>query len=253
VYRSTGDLSSWEQLPNAPWHRRHTFGIGKIDSTVYIFGGDHLYNEFDVWRTNDGQTFEQVTESLDNTIGRRLLYGACVHNNKLFVLGGQSALDHESVLTDVWVSDDGANWSQIARDKQFLGKNISGAVASFNGRIWVVGGGKYANDDAGKSWTNHIYSSKDGKNWRREKDAPWSGRQYHDVYVWDNKLWVVGGHNGKNLADIWYMKRDGKWVKFETPPGFEARHATALAEYNNQLVIACGNYHNDCWVIKRVY
>jgi leucine-zipper-like transcriptional regulator 1 len=194
-----------------------------------------------------------VSESLDTTVGRRLLYGATVHNNKLFVLGGQTALTHESYLSDVWVSDNGVNWSQIANDKEFLGKNISGAVASFNGKLWVIGGGKYEHPDISERWTNHVYSSEDGINWVREKDAPWSGRQYHDLCVWDNKLWVVGGNNGENLSDIWYMKTDGEWVNVETPAEFEPRHATALAEYNNQLVIVCGNYHNDCWVVERVY
>lgn len=198
IYRSKGDLSTWKKLPNAPWHGRHTFGIAKITSILYIFGGDYLHNVF-----------------------------------------------------DVWLSPDGIIWKRIATNKAFLGKNISGSVVSFHGKIWVIGGGYYDHFDPSIRWTNHIYSSPNGKNWTRQPDAPWAGRQYTDVCVWDNKLWMVGGNNGTNLADIWYMEKDGTWVQFEVPAEYVGRHATAVGVYRNKLVITCGNYHNDCWVIEK--
>jgi len=36
VFRSSGDLSQWERLEDAPWRGRHTYGIGKIDSTIFV-------------------------------------------------------------------------------------------------------------------------------------------------------------------------------------------------------------------------
>lgn len=252
VYRSSGDLTQWERLPDASWEGRHTYGIGKKDSTLFIFGGDILSTIFDVWKSVDGINFTPVSQDLGSLLGPRILYGACAHNSKLYIMGGQSGLGMDSAVTDVWMSANGGIWRQIAKDLPFLGKNISGSVTSFNGRIWVVGGGYYRSNDLFQRYTNSVYSSSDGVNWKREPDAPWTPRQYGDLCVWNNRLWMVGGYNEQNLSDIWYMTADGDWHKFETPPEFDPRHASGVGVYNDKLVIVCGNYHNDCWVIEKL-
>jgi hypothetical protein len=39
---------------------------------------------------------------------------------------------------------------------------------------------------------NDVWSSADGSNWVRHiEHAPWCPRSYHDVAVFDNKLWVL--------------------------------------------------------------
>lgn len=251
VYRSTGDLTEWEQVHDAPWVGRHTYGIGKLDSNLYIFGGDHLSEVFDVWKTVNGVDFSQVTQDMQSRMGPRLMYGACVHNSKLYILGGQSSGEEGAGLTDVWAGFNGALWKRIASGLPFLGKNISGCAASFNGRIWVVGGGYYTDNFSSRVYTNEIYSSEDGITWQREPDGPWLGRQYADLCVWNNRLWMIAGCNTANLSDIWYMTDDGEWHELETPADFEPRHASGVGVYNDKLVIVCGNYHNDCWVIEK--
>ncbi len=252
VYRSSGDLTEWQKMPDAPWKGRHTFGAGKLRSGLFIFGGDYNDDLFDVWKSTDGINFQPVANNLETTVKRRIIYGTCTHNNKLYVMGGQSNLDAlDAGLNDVWESSNGLLWKKIADDKTFLGKNIAGSVTSFNGKIWVVGGGYYRDPDPAIKWTNQIYSSPDGVEWKRENDGPWVGRQYADVCVWDNRLWMVGGNNGQNLAEIWYMNKDGSWVQYTLPNLFTARHASAIAVYNNKLVFACGDYNNECWVIEK--
>ena len=252
IYRSSGDLTEWEKMPDAPWKGRHTFGTGKLKSGLFIFGGDYNYDLFDVWKSTDGINFQPVANNLETTVKRRIIYGTCTHNNKLYVMGGQSNLDYpDAGLNDVWESSNGLSWKKIADDKTFLGKNLAGSVTSFNGKIWVIGGGYYRDPDPAVKWTNHIYSSPDGAEWKRENDGPWVGRQYADVCVWDNRLWMVGGNNGQNLSEIWYMNKDGSWVQYTPPNLFTARHASAIAVYNNKLVFACGDYNNECWVIEK--
>ncbi len=251
IYRSGGDLTTWEKLPDAPWEGRHTHGIGKIDTNLYIFGGDHLSTVFDVWKTTDGLNFQQVQQDVNSVLGPRILYGSCVHNNKLYILGGQASLDNNMGKTDVWVSTRGTFWKKVATGLPFLGKNISGVVASFNNRIWVVGGGYYRDPDMSVRYTNEVYSSEDGIDWRREPDAPWLPRQYADVCVWNGRLWMIGGYNENNLSDIWYMTKDGTWHEYKPEGGFLERHASGVGVYNDQLVIVCGNYYNDAWVISK--
>lgn len=252
VYRSSGDLTRWERLPDAPWEGRHTYGIGKIDSTLFVFGGDYLSTRFDVWKSSNGVDFAPLAQDLESLLGPRFLYGACVHDSKLFILGGQSGLGEDSARTDVWSSNNGSRWKRLADNLPFLGKNIAGSVASFANKIWVVGGGYYRSADFAQRYTNQVFTSEDGSTWQQEPDAPWTPRQYGDLCVWNNRLWMIGGYNEENLSDIWYMDTDGEWHQFETPPLFEARHASGVGVYNDKLVIVCGNYLNDCWVIEKI-
>jgi len=47
------------------------------------------------------------------------------------------------------------------------------------------------------------------------------------------------------------MTISGEWHRSETPQGFEPRHASGVGVYIDKLVIVCGNYHNDSWVIEK--
>lgn len=240
VYRSGGDLSVWEKRPDAPWHGRHVYGIGKLNNYIYILGGDNLNGHFDVWRTSDG---EQWTELASDILGNRILFGCCVHNDYLYVVGGAG-------FSDVWRSKDGIGWEKVADNIPFLGENFAGSLTSFNGKLWMVCGGGSGLGPGEPRKT--VWSSADGKAWKQEADFPGTPRYYNDVCVWDNKLWVIGGYgNYGNERSIWYMKRDGSWTEFMPPVNYEGRHATGVAVYNDQLVITCGNYQNNCWVIKR--
>lgn len=244
VYRSSGDLSTWEKRPDAPWHGRHVFGVAKLADSVYVIGGDNLHSEFDVWRTVDGEHWTLLSE---NVLGNRIYPGCTVHKGYIYVVGGLW-------YNDVWRSRDGKTWEKVADNISFLnGMCFTGSLASFNGKLWMVCGG---NDGYGTSGPirKEVWSSVDGKEWKREDDFAGSKRYYTDVCVWDNKLWVVGGYNFEegNIRSIWYMKPNGNWQEFQVPADYVGRHATAVTVYNNQLVITCGNYQNNCWVIEKV-
>jgi N-acetylneuraminic acid mutarotase len=132
------------------------------------------------------------------------------------------------------------------------GENFAGSLTSFNGKLWMIcgGGTGYGSGDARKS----VWSSADGITWKQEQDFPGSERYYTDVCVWDNKLWVVGGYNyvERNIRSIWYMTAKGTWTELQTPDTYLGRHATAVGAFNNKLVIANGNYNNDCWAIDKL-
>jgi hypothetical protein len=242
VYRSRGALTTWEKRPNAPWHGRHVYGLAQLNGATYVIGGDNLHHDFDVWSTRDGETWTQLA---DNILDNRIYYGCTAHNGYLYVVGGIH-------YSDVWRSRDGANWTRIADNIAFLnGENFAGSLASFNGKLWMICGG--AADGIGTPRKTVWSSADDGITWTQERDFGGSPRYYTDVCVWDNKLWVVGGYNYDegNVRSIWYMKRDGRWNEFVPPADYLGRHATGVAVYNNKLVITCGNYNNDCWVIEK--
>lgn len=243
AYRSSGDLSVWEKRTDAPWHGRHIYGLAKLDGLTYVVGGDPWQPEFDVWSTANG---EEWTLRSQSQLGNRTLYGCAAHNGFIYVVGGTG-------YNDVWRSRNGEKWERVAENLSFLkGENFAGSLVSFGGRLWLVCGG-------GDGWggggpRNEIWSSTDGKTWQSETAFPGSARYYTDVCVWDNKLWVIGGYNYTegNIKSIWFMRPNGRWEEYSTPPEYIGRHATGVAVYNNSLAITCGNYHNDCWVIEKV-
>jgi N-acetylneuraminic acid mutarotase len=243
VYRSTGDLTTWEKMPDAPWHGRHVFGIAKLADGTYVVGGDNLHSDFDVWRTTDGENWTLLTS---NILGNRMLYGCTTHNGYIYIVGGAG-------YSDVWRSRNGIDWEPVAEHVDFLkGECFAGSLTSFKGRLWMVCGG--GNGYGQGTFRKEVWSSIDGKVWKQEKDFGGTERNYTDVCVWDNKLWVISGYNPteSNIKSIWYMKPNGTWHEYETPADYIGRHATGVTVYNGKLVITCGNYFNDCWVIEKI-
>jgi N-acetylneuraminic acid mutarotase len=260
VYRSSGDLSLWEKMPDAPWSGRHTFGLEKLSDKFYLFGGDAVGNPvFDMWLTYDGSLWYPV--SLPSPLeDSRVLYGSCSDGVYIYVIGGYDNINNfRSPLTsNVWRYD-GNIWEYMGNGIAAFERNLSGAACCYNGKIYVISGGYYH-----KGGTKEMYSSDDfGANWRRAADIPFDGRQYHSTIVWDDMLWVIAGtdntanESNGNRSDIWCLHTGArglnpKWWNFPTPTEFKPRHAAAVAVYNDSIVITNGNYFNDGFLIEKI-
>ena len=80
--------------------------------------------------------------------------------------------------------------------------------------------------------------------------APWAPRQYHEVAVFDNKLWVLEGWNGSNRNDVWYSEDGSQWHALETP--WAPRHAASVFVHDGALwVVAGNNMQSDVWKLSR--
>lgn len=257
VYRSSGDLSVWKRLPNAPWPERHTFGLEKLSDKIYVFGNDGNNPVFDCWITYDAITWYKLDVPIE-LMANRVLYGSCSDGAYIYVIGGYDDINmFRSFRHDVWRFD-GNDWERMSNGIPAFERNLSGAACCYNGKIYVISGGYYH-----KGGTKEMYSSDDfGANWRREADIPFDGRQYHSTIVWDNKLWLIAGTDNTenstngNRNDIWYYETSArnifkKWTQFPTPPEFKPRHAAAVSVYNDSIVITNGNYYNDGFRIAR--
>ncbi|HEY2721135.1 MAG TPA: T9SS type A sorting domain-containing protein, partial [Chitinophagaceae bacterium] len=120
--------------------------------------------------------------------------------------------------------------------------------------------GVYDDNPALRKFANQIWTSDDCITWVREKDVPFTARQYSDMVEWDNKLWIWAGDRAAqtgsgslNLKDLWYMDENGKWHQKGSIP-IPVRHATGVAvdKKNDHLVFACGNLHSDVWFLEKV-
>ena len=247
------------------WEGRHMAGWVVFQNKLWIVGGDsnQCHYQTDAWSSSDGVNWTLATNQLP--WGNRVLFYTLVFNNRIWVMGGQTlVLDDcpgspqpETFYNDVWTSADGANWSQVQPTGTIWAPRgvIWGAVV-FNGRMWVVGGGTYGTP---QYLYNDVWSSADGMNWTRViANAPWQPRIYHDITVYDGRMWVVGGHaaNGDgNLSDVWSSADGVKWTQVPSTPWL-ARHAASVAVFKGALWLTGGTTdlngsQDDVWKLDR--
>jgi hypothetical protein len=240
------------------WEGRHTAGYAVFKDKLWIIGGDanqgHYQN--DVWNSADGKTWTLVSK--DVPWAPRALHYTVAFQDKLWVIGGQTmpafAKADEVFYRDVWNSADGVHWQRVEpREPCWSARGMIGGSAVFKGRIWILGGGRYDTPKTPqRSFFNDVWSSADGVTWTRHTEAaPWKERQYHEVAVFDDRLWVLEGWNQSNRNDVWYSADGVTWHELPGTP-WRPRHAASVLVHDNALwMIAGNNMESDVWKLVR--
>jgi len=273
VWRST-DGAAWSLTkPNTfldanfdstkDWEGRHTAGYVVFKNKMWIVGGDPIQGHYqsDVWNSKDGKTWTQVNRGAPVPWSPRVLHHTLVFKNKIWLMGGQTlppfAPANEIFYRDIWNSTDGVHWKRIEpREPYWSARGMIGGSVVFQNRMWILGGGTYDTPKVpGRNFYNDVWSSADGVEWTRHLEAaPWSPRQYHDVAVFDNRMWVLEGYykNGGNRNDVWYSSDGVNWRELPNTP-WKPRHAASVFVYDNALwMVAGNNMESDVWkLIKR--
>jgi hypothetical protein len=96
----------------------------------------------DSWSSTDGVNWTEVTD--DAGFSDRCYAAAQVFNNQIWLLGGTGSsyllcVAGAGVDDDVWVSSDGANWTETYPTLPF-GERFGAESYVFNNSFWVVGG-----------------------------------------------------------------------------------------------------------------
>jgi hypothetical protein len=250
--------------PKADWEGRHSAGYAVYKGKMWIIGGDanqrHYQN--DVWNSSDGKRWELVTDSIP--WGPRVLHITAVYDNKIWLMGGQTmsqfAGGKDRFYSDVWNTTDGKNWQKLdPNDCRWLPRGMIGGQALFKNRLWILGGGTYETRNVVvRKLYNDIWSTTDGINWKcHTQEADWQIRCYHDVAVWDDKMWVLEGTSCRqikgvnNRDDVWYSDDGENWTELPKTP-WRARHASSVYVYNDCLwVVAGNNMESDVWKLCR--
>jgi len=244
---------------DSDWEGRHTAGYAVHRGRMWIVGGDgnqgHYQN--DVWSSEDGRTWTRVCK--DVPWGPRVLHYTVAFNDRIWVMGGQTipqfAPEEHLFYDDVWCSADGADWERLTpKAPSWPNRGMIGGSAVFKGRIWILGGGTYDTPRfPTRKFYNDVWSSPDGVNWERHvAAAPWAARQYHDVAVFDNRMWVMEGSDGKNRNDVWYSGDGVNWCELPDTP-WAPRHAASVFVYDDALwMVAGNNMARDVWKLQRV-
>ncbi len=248
------------------WEGRHTAGYVVYRGRMWIIGGDvnqgHYQN--DVWSSRDGRTWTHVNKGRDVPWGPRALHYTFVLNDKIWILGGQTmpafakkTRTKEKFYRDCWNTSDGIHWKRVTvKDPAWSARGMIGGNVVFKNRVWVLGGGTYDTPTTPKrKFHNDVWSSADGANWTRHVEhAAWQPRQYHDVAVYDDRMWVMEGYTAGvgNRKDVWYSADGVKWHEVPATP-WKPRHAASVFVFDKSLWMVMGNnMRPDVWRLNRV-
>jgi hypothetical protein len=247
--------------PALDWEGRHTAGYVVFKDRLWIVGGDvnqgHYHN--DVWNSADGKKWALVNKGKPVPWGPRALHYTVVFKDKIWIMGGQTvpqfAKATEVFHRDIWTTSDGVQWEQVKpRQPYWLARGMIGGAAVFKDRLWILGGGTYDTPKVKtRSFYNDVWSSGDGVAWtRHDEKAPWQPRQYHEVAVFDGRLWVMEGYSPLgNRNDVWYSCDGVNWYEVPKTP-WKGRHAASVFVYDAALwMVAGNNMESDVWKLQR--
>jgi len=244
------------------WEGRHTAGYAVFRDRMWIVGGDVIQGHYqnDLWNSEDGRDWTRVNADRPVPWAPRALHVTIVHDDRLWVLGGQTlpsfAPSEERFHRDIWTTRDGREWTKVEPSEPYWSaRGMIGGSAVLGGRIWILGGGTYETPSTRqRRFFNDVWSSSDGVHWERHVEtAPWHPREYHDVAVWDGRLWVMEGYHaqGGNRNDVWHSRDGVHWIELPGTP-WKPRHAASLFVHGDALwMVAGNNMESDVWKLIR--
>lgn len=247
VWNST-DGENWNDVGDAPWQARHTAGWLVHDDMIWVIGGDWNsgVQQMDVWNSSDGINWNQVLDTLPMEV--RMTHMVASLGDEMIFFGGQTLtfLDFVggNVYNDVWRSTNGNNWTVLNSDAGWHPRGQIQGHFVRNDTLWLIGGGTY---DARHMYSD-VWNTGDGIHWNRITEAAdFTPRQYHEVGVFDNRLWILGGYEGiGNRNDVWYSDNGADWYELKNTP-WPPRHAGGVCTYDSSLWMISGNLWNDSW------
>jgi hypothetical protein len=242
------DGSNWNFVNEAPWPARHCAAWISSDSAIWVIGGDPQSGCLtDVWKSEDGTNWILTNEEIPGFVKRNNPNYA-FFNGKLTIYGGEQCSGPP--LNDVWTSSDGVTWSQ-AQNAPWSGRGMQlNSCVDGNGNMWMLGG---SNEGTRRAF-NEVWKTSDGINWTLvNESAPWSGRFWHTVAWFDDKMWLMGGMaTGTEMNDVWYSEDGITWKELKTTTGnwpYGSRHAQSSTVFDNALWYMCGINTNNAWKI----
>jgi len=204
---SSADGSRWDLvLAETPW--KGAAGSGVIfDGKMWVIARNRGNAPGDsVWSSADGVQWQLETAA--TPFSKRQLFSALVaHQDRMYAVGGAIQGYHPfRAYNDVWSSADGKSWTKLT-DQAPWPPRIWNSARAYKNRIWMMGGFR-----AEPTWNNFndVWYSTDGAHWSElATEDSWSPRHEYSLYVFDDKLWMVGGNAWPLQNDVWYLEIKG--------------------------------------------
>lgn len=227
---------------NAAFTPRDKHSSVVFDNKLWVAAG-FLAADFgnDLWSSQDGITWQEAASVSTERFTRRFFHASTAFDDKMWVIGG--VVDGGSFGNDVWVSDDGATWTELTQTNAITERAEHTATA-FDNRLWVIGG-----STTGGVKLNDVWSSSDGTDWRLETaTADFSSRNFHQTVAFKGALWVIGGFDDTGAQnDIWRSEDGITWTEVTPQADFSARGGHRVSVFDDKLWLAGSGSTNDVW------
>ena len=214
VWKSTNGGATWTNetqstATNQKFPARYGHSSVVMNGAIYVIGGNDGTNTLnDVWKSTDGKTWTNETQSTatNQKFTPRFEHSSVVMSGEIYVIGGQSAVTGSTnYLNDVWKSTDGATWTQVISNtattptttNQFSQRAIHSSVSISSGPhqgIYVIGG-----IDASTGFLDDVWKSTDGgQTWIKTTSnmKKFNPRVGHTSFVIGDTIYIIGGRKG---------------------------------------------------------
>jgi hypothetical protein len=214
-------------------------GLWSLNGSLYYAGGGtntsgQLKN--DVWKSDDnGLTWTLILASAPWSA--RALFGYCVFNNQMWVMGGTTARSGNDFLSstassEVWSSLDGLTWVRASSSAGF-GQRAGMSVVVHNGLMFMYGGYTFAG-----TYKDDVLYSIDGSTWTTASSgATGSGRIFPMLGSLNGELFIVGGQaSGGRVKTVYKSSTNGvTWSLLTSTPGFTEIESAGLVTYDDRM------------------
>jgi len=218
AFYSSSDGAAWTLASQeVPWKGLYATGGAVFAGRMWVISkirGTGPGNE--VWSSHNGARWTK--EAVTTPFSKRQLFSDVVaFKDKLWVIGGGGAGYHPfRAYNDVWSSADGKSWTKVTDQTPFPVR-IWNSSAVYKNRIWFMGGFR-----AEPTWNNFndVWYSADGAEWSQLlTEHIWAPRHEFSLYVFADKLWLVGGNGWPLRNDVWSLEIKG--LTFTSQPVIE--------------------------------
>ncbi|MCT4645142.1 MAG: DUF6242 domain-containing protein [Carboxylicivirga sp.] len=207
LFKST-DGKSWDEItlesnfPGAAAGAYYTFTVFKeklyVTGYTALAGGWAPSDIAEVWESTDGETFTKLDNAF-TTAG--VTTENFVHNNALWVVGGQTSFygsitgakgvdsdffGPQSVVNKVRTTTDLTTWTETDLPEEAPRRYAANVV--HDGKMFMIGG-----QLQGGFLSSDVWSSADGTTWTKSTPVGLTERMGAAAISYDGKIWLFGG------------------------------------------------------------
>jgi hypothetical protein len=137
-----------------------------------------------------------------------------------------------------WYSTDGISWFKSSLES--LRKNVyQSHYVQFNGAVYALGNN--AGNYQSIRFDPRIRRTTDYKKWEDLGQANMPRRMFPGVVVFKEKIWLIGGYDGREYHnDIWNSKDGTNWVKVSEKSSWSPRNVSTITVFKDKLFLIGG-------------
>jgi N-acetylneuraminic acid mutarotase len=248
---SSPDGLTWTEHEKTDWGERIYEATVYFKGRLWTYGGLAYQSRTflnDIWSSSDGVAWTNLGTAAWPARGGHTVV---VYQDRLWLFGGANHIasdrSTDGFLNDVWVSDDGVDWTPVTEAASWSPRDKPGVVV-FNDQLYLLGGQNTAD----------VWRSSNGRDWSRlMTEADWRPRHDAARIVFGGTLWVFGGWIDRStnaVNDVWYSRDGLSWQRQADHAPWAPRGPAATVVFHDRIWMYSGkhtgfddNWGGDLW------